>query len=1322
MGETQLRSSGMPTRRNKHGKFWIAKRGCILAALLILANVGRVFGFVEGTPVLRDEITGRELTEGTRNLVICIHGWNPTGSANKYSDAEWDWLIYNMKQALPGNSSDPWSLLLYHWEADANTGFVDWLQVGYYWQATANAATCGANGWAHGISLGARLPPSLRKVHIIAHSAGAWCAYQTASALLANPYTVVQITLLDPYVPDEVPGLHGSYPTLSKTTMDGIANWPSGFSTRFSLLENYFADDSISGTIPNFPVNIIPAGVTFGTQTIFSWRPQDINLQVDWSFTAYPYRTGLADLYYDWHSGPILFYGDTIEAANGGTIEHGLPSAGLPFDYNLNGWKRSLFYRSQNYLVTRFTTQPQRTTTVASGSSVTLTVGATSLIPFTFQWFKRGQDAPIPGATFNYYTFTASSATAGDYVVRLSDTGGNLIFSDFATVNLTTPTSPPTSHTISPSSGPNGIISPSSLFSRSVGSSVTLNATPNSGYEVAYWYVNGLQMQTGGTSYTIPNLQADTVVQVTFRSTVTTSITGDLLLNVSPQSAVDAGAQWRFVSPLVGNYLTPNVALQHLGPGQYQINFKTLPNFTTPPNATVNVVAGQTAVVNGNYTFTGVCNYSLSSAGDTWPAAGGSGSFNVIAQAGCSWTASENLDWVSITSGSSGNGTHTVSFQVDYNASLSPRSGVITAAGQSFTINQNGNNGACTFSLSAPGANIPAEGGTNSFSVTTGPICFWAISRNANWITLLSPQDHTGSDSVQYTVQPYFGSLPRSALILLSTDGGQTFVSTFTVTQAGTPPPPGTLATGLVQPTSIAVDDNYVYWTESSQLKRILKSGGGETALATSVGIGHMVLDGGYLYYTDSGTKLQKLTKSGGSPTTLANGSSFYDAITVQDGTVFWGASGVIYSVPIGGGTSIGVATSSHDIASIRVTNNTIFWSQITYPSAVYTQPIGGSRMTLSSGSSVAPGLEVQNDYVYFAGYDSIYRVPMSGVSRQTLVANLNNANDLVLDATNIYWVESGDYNGTNGSVRQMPLDGGPIITLATNLAQPTAITMDSSNVYWLEFNNGGTTRSALKWAAKASTTSDTIPPSVSIANPSDGAQLNESMISVSGTAADDTSVAFIELRLNAGVWQTATGTTNWTGSVSLVSGTNTIEARSRDIAGNYSVIASVIAVYSSPDTKLPQTIVFGPLNNQVVGDAPFPLSATASSGLPVSLSVLSGPVILSSNLVTITGAGLAVLRASQSGDVTYAPAPNADQVLIISPGNNLVTDFQRLANGMFTLKFYGEPETDYVVFTSTNLVKWMPIITNQINGLGYLDFTDTSSTNDSVRFYKIGQ
>jgi hypothetical protein len=107
---------------------------------------------------------------------------------------------------------------------------------------------------------------------------------------------------------------------------------------------------------------------------------------------------------------------------------------------------------------------------------------------------------------------------------------------------------------------------------------------------------------------------------------------------------------------------------------------------------------------------------------------------------------------------------------------------------------------------------------------------------------------------------------------------------------------------------------------------------------------------------------------------------------------------------------------------------------------------------------------------------------------------------------------------------------------------------------------------------------------------------------------------------------------------------------------------------------------------------------------------------------VSITGAGLVVLRASQSGDSTYAAAPDVDQVCIVAPGYNVAAECQRLGNGMFKLRYYGDTGTNYVVVASTNMVNWVPMTTNQVGALGYLEFIDASSTNFNRRFYRVGR
>ena len=52
-------------------------------------------------------------------------------------------------------------------------------------------------------------------------------------------------------------------------------------------------------------------------------------------------------------------------------------------------------------------------------------------------------------------------------------------------------------------------------------------------------------------------------------------------------------------------------------------------------------------------------------------------------------------------------------------------------------------------------------------------------------------------------------------------------------------------------------------------------------------------------------------------------------------------------------------------------------------------------------------------------------------------------------------------------------------------------------------------------------------------------------------------------------------------------------------------VIAAAVSPLLTVNAELAQTITFGPLADKVFGDAPFALSATASSGLPVSFSIV---------------------------------------------------------------------------------------------------------------------
>jgi hypothetical protein len=82
---------------------------------------------------------------------------------------------------------------------------------------------------------------------------------------------------------------------------------------------------------------------------------------------------------------------------------------------------------------------------------------------------------------------------------------------------------------------------------------------------------------------------------------------------------------------------------------------------------------------------------------------------------------------------------------------------------------------------------------------------------------------------------------------------------------------------------------------------------------------------------------------------------------------------------------------------------------------------------------------------------------------------------------------------------------------------------------------------------------------------------------------------------------------------------------------------------------KAGQTINFATIPPQTVNAPPIILSAGASSGLPVSFSLVSGPALLAGNLLSVgSSPGLVTVRASQSGSGNYNAAPDADQSFLV--------------------------------------------------------------------------
>jgi trimeric autotransporter adhesin len=107
-----------------------------------------------------------------------------------------------------------------------------------------------------------------------------------------------------------------------------------------------------------------------------------------------------------------------------------------------------------------------------------------------------------------------------------------------------------------------------------------------------------------------------------------------------------------------------------------------------------------------------------------------------------------------------------------------------------------------------------------------------------------------------------------------------------------------------------------------------------------------------------------------------------------------------------------------------------------------------------------------------------------------------------------------------------------------------------------------------------------------------------------------------------------------------------------------------------------PQSIAFAALANKTYGDPDFTVSATASSGLPVSFTA-SGNCSVSGTTVHITGAGSCTITASQPGGAGYPAATSESRTFAIAKASQTIT-FAALAN-----KKLGDP--DFTVSASAS-------------------------------------
>jgi hypothetical protein len=282
-----------------------------------------------------------------------------------------------------------------------------------------------------------------------------------------------------------------------------------------------------------------------------------------------------------------------------------------------------------------------------------------------------------------------------------------------------------------------------------------------------------------GQSFTVT--QAATVAPTcTFAITPTTQTVDASASGGSVSVSTATACTWTASSNVPWLIITSGA----IGTGNGSVAFNVAANAGASRTGTM-TIAGQTFTVTQAAPVVAVCTYSITPTTHTVSAGANGGFVNVTAGGGCTWTAISNAPWLIITSGATGIGNGSVSFNISANTGPA-RTGTMTIAGQTFTETQAAPVvPACTYSTSPPSLNVNAIAGTGVVTVSTTANCTWTASTSATWITITSGATGSGSGSVVFAIAANSGNARVGAITVAG--------NTTTVQQGGGGPGPGSL-------------------------------------------------------------------------------------------------------------------------------------------------------------------------------------------------------------------------------------------------------------------------------------------------------------------------------------------------------------------------------------------------------------------------------------------------------------------------------------------------------------------------------------------------
>jgi hypothetical protein len=281
---------------------------------------------------------------------------------------------------------------------------------------------------------------------------------------------------------------------------------------------------------------------------------------------------------------------------------------------------------------------------------------------------------------------------------------------------------------------------------------------------------------------------------------------------------------------------------------------------------------------------------------------------------------------------------------------------------------------------------------------------------------------------------------------------------------------PFTIATGLVGPRYVAVDNDRVYWSSMREgtVNSMAKTSGPVTVIASNeYGAEAIALSSDRIYWSVTfGTgKISSANKDGTDVRVLASNNGGATGMATADGMLYWispscDALGGPYAMPLAGGSAVHLST---DVCGINLALDATMIYYTTGAGYLRKVPRTGlpdaatPANWVGNGSPI--GVATDQGLVYFTERSGgLNRVPSTGTG-VTKLADGGGARGttVALVGTVVYfiygsWDTSEHRNADDGgAVFAVPAQGGPTRTVAAGLVLPNDFAVDDKAIYFTE-------------------------------------------------------------------------------------------------------------------------------------------------------------------------------------------------------------------------------------------------------------------------------